>query len=361
MMLSKMEDKLERLERFWQRAPTDRPVLGMRLKSYFPMQDFKGGPHSGMVTPDQLKAEDYFGDYEHLYEMYTRAIGDQIYVASACRGVPWLEAILGCEIEAGTDTMWARAHLNDWSELDAVRFDPGNLWFLKLLEVTEEVVRYSENRFPVGMPLLRGPGDVASALRGVNNFCLDVVTEPDKLEVLLDVCADTYIQVTRALFEKCTRWQGGYFEQIRHIWAPGYCCQTQADIASLLSPAHYREFLLPRDAAVLRTYDYCFIHLHSSSVHVLDDILGIDPLAAVQLSVDVGGPGPLELFGNFEKVLTRTRLIIQVDGKESSPDEIVQLCRRLPPEGFYILVRADSLQEGNAFLEEVFGTLGYAT
>jgi hypothetical protein len=275
--------------------------------------------------------------------------------------VPWLEAILDCEIEAGTDTMWAKPHLKDWADLDTIGFDPGNLWFLKLLEVTDEVVEYSGGRFPVGMPLLRGPGDVASALRGVNNFCLDVVSEPDKLGALLDVCAETYLQVTRALFEKCTQWQGGYFEQLRHLWAPGYCCQTQADVSSLLSPDHYRELLLPRDARVLGTYDYCFIHLHSSSRHVLDDILGINPLAAVQLSADVGGPGPLELLEDFEKVLARTRLIIQADGNESSPAEIVQLCRRLPPEGFYILVRADSLEEGNAFLEEVFGTLGYAS
>ncbi len=361
MILPEIEDKLERFKRFWQQAPTDRPVLGLRLKSYFPMRDFKGGPHSGGVTPEQLKAEDYFDDYEHLYAMYTQAIGDQIYVASACRGVPWLEAILGCEIEAGTDTMWARPRLSDWAELDTIRFDPGNPWFLRLLEITEEVVEYSGGRFPVGMPLLRGPGDIASALRGVNDFCLDVVSEPDKLGVLLDVCADAYLQVTRTLFERCTRWQDGYFEQIRHLWAPGYCCQTQADVSSLLSPHHYRELLLPRDARVLGTYDYCFIHLHSSSRHVLDDILGIHPLAAVQLSADVGGPGPLDLFDDFKKVLAKTSLIVQVDGKESSPAEIIQLCRRLPLEGLYILVRADSLEEGNAFLDEVFGMLGYAS
>jgi hypothetical protein len=360
-MLLEIEDKLERFKRFWKRAPTDRPVLGLRLKSYFPMRDFKGGPHSGRLTADQLKAEDYFADYEHLYSMYAQAMGDQIYVASACRGVPWLEAILGCEIEAGTDTMWARPHLNDWAELDTIRFDPNNPWFVRLLEVTEDVVEYSAGRFPVGMPLLRGPADVASALRGVNNFCLDVVSEPEKLGVLLDVCADAYLQVTRALFERCTRWQDGYFEQIRHLWAPGYCCQTQADVSSLLSPDHYRKLLLPRDARVLGTYGYCFIHLHSSSRHILDYVLSIDPLAAVQLSADVGGPGPLELLGDFEKVLARTRLIIQVDGKESSPAEIIQLCTHLPPEGFYILVRADSLEEGNMFLEEVFSTMGYAT
>jgi len=360
MMPPKVEDKLERFRRFWQRAPTDRPVLGLRLKSYFPMRDFKGGPHSGIVNPDHLKAEDYFDDYERLYAMYRRAIGDQIYVASACRGVPWLEAILGCEIEAGTDTMWTRPRLNDWTELDTIRFDPSNPWFLKLLETTEEVVKYSNGRFPVGMPLLRGPGDVASALRGVNNFCLDIVSEPDKLKVLLDVCTDTYIQVTRALFERCTQWQGGYFEQLRHLWAPGRCCQTQADVSSLLSPDHYREFLLPKDAQVLCTYRYCFIHLHTSSLHILDEVLGIDPLAAIQLSLDVGGPKPFDLLGDLKKVLARTLLILQVDGRESSPDEIVQLCECLPSEGLYILVLADSLEEGNTFLEEVFGTLGYA-
>jgi hypothetical protein len=360
-MLPKLENKIERFKRFWQRAPADRPLLGLRLKSYFPMRDFEGGPHSGTLSADQFKAEDYFDDYERLYAMYDQAMGDQIYVASACRGVPWLEAILGCEIKAGSDSMWARPHLNDWAKLDTIRFDPNNPWFVRLLAVTEKVVEYSAGRFPVGMPLLRGPGDVATALRGVDNFCMDVVTEPDRLGALLDVCADTYIQVTRALIQKCTHWGGGYFEQIRHLWAPGYCCQTQADISSLLSPNHYRQLLLPRDARVLNTYDYCFIHLHSSSRHILDDVLSIDPLAAVQISADVGGPGPLELVGDYEKVLARTCLIIQVDGKESSPADIVQLCRRLPSEGFYILVRADSLEEGNRFLQEVSSAMGYTT
>jgi len=357
---TQMKDKLERFGRFWRRAPTDRPALGLRLKSYFPMQDFAGLPQAGAITPEDLTIEHHFEDCDRLCALYDQALGDQIYVASAFRGVPWMEAILGCAIEASPSSMWARPALADWSDLHSIEFRADNPWFLKLLELTAQLVHYAGGRFPVGMPLLRGPSDVAAALRGTETFCTDLLSEPANVQALLDICTDAYLEVTGALFETCGTWHGGTCEQIRHIWAPGRCCQTQADVSSMLSARHYRRFIRPCDARVLHAYDYAFIHMHTSSLHVLDDILAIEPLAAVQLSVDVGGPRPDQMLEPIKRVLAKTALILQVDGKDYNADDVVWLCERLPAAGFYIMVLGHGLEKANGLAEEVFGRLGWA-
>jgi hypothetical protein len=351
----KIENKIERFRRFWKREATDRPILGLRMHTYHPLVTFQGGPRSGHISPDKLKAQDYFADFERLQRMYDQSIGDEIHAACAFYGVPWLEAILGCPVEIRGGSMWAERYLYDWEKLDEIKFRDDNAWFLKLIELTEETQKYFNGRIPVGPPLLRGPADIAAALRGTEQFCIDLITEPDHVMRLLDICTDTYIQVAKALETRFPTWMGGFLEPIRHTWAPGFTVETQVDVASLISPKHYHQFIRSRDAKVLRSFEYCYIHLHASSLHILDDVLSIDPLAALEVSLDIGGPRACEFIEQYQKILSQTSLVLQ---GVLTAQEIVELCTLLPSEGFYILALVDNPEEGNKLLLDVQEELG---
>jgi hypothetical protein len=349
--------KVRQFHRFWQRAATDRPLLGLRLHSYYPLQTFQGGPRSGEVHPEQLHAEDYLADFERLQRQYDRSFGDEIHAASAYYGVPWLEAILGCEVHIQGESMWAEPALLDWGQLGDISFSADNPWYLKLLELTEETAQYFGNRLPTGPPLLRGPADIAAALRGNAQFCLDLIDEPEMMRTLLEVCAETYIQVTKGILANCPRWQAGYVEPIRHVWAPGPTVETQVDVSSLISPTHYRENLRPSDARVLQSFAYIYLHLHASSLHILDDVLAIDPLAAIELSLDVGGPGPTVYLDEFRKILNHKPLILQ---GVFAVEELVELWHALPHEGLYILTVVEDVEQGNELLASTYAAVaGY--
>jgi hypothetical protein len=268
-----------------------------------------------------------------------------------------LEAILGCEVEIRGASMWAEPCLEDWSALAEMRFDPANLWFQKLLELTEETARHFAGALPVGPPLLRGPADVAAAIRGNAAFCMDLLDNPDQVRALLDLCTATYIQVTEALLAKCPRWQQGFVEPIRHSWAPGPTVETQVDVSSLLSPAHYREFIKPYDAEVLQTFEFSYIHLHGSSRHILDAVLSIEALAAIELSLDVGGPPVTDFEPEIQKILAHKPLILQ---GVFTLEDLLWLCKTFPPNGFYIFSVVDSVDQGNKLLSEVFEVGGYS-
>jgi hypothetical protein len=350
-----IEKKIERFGRFWKREVTDRPLIGLRMHTYHPLVTFQGGPRSGFITPDLLRAQDYYADFERLQGLYDQSIGDEIHAACAFYGVPWLEAILGCPVEIRGGSMWAERYLDDWEKLDEIQFQDDNAWFLKLIELTEETQKYFDGRIPVGLPLLRGPADIAAALRGTDQFCMDLITEPDNVMRLLDICADTYIQVVKALETSFPTWMGGYLEPIRHTWAPGFTVETQVDVASLISPKHYHQYIRLRDAKVLGAFEYCYLHLHASSLHILDDVLSIDTLAALELSLDVGGPKAHEFIGQYKKILSQTPLILQ---GVLTAQEIIELCTLLPSEGLFILALADTPEEGNKILRDVQDGLG---
>ncbi len=345
-----IKEKIIRQRRFWKRATTDRPMIGIRMHTLHPLETFKGGPHSGIITADQLHAEDYFADYERLQQMYSQSLGDEIHGAAPFNGIPWSEAILGCQISVTGYSMWAGSFLHDWSQLGRISFDDHNIWFLKLMEMYDDTNRHFKRKMPVGPPLLRGPGDMASAIRGNDQFCMDLIQAPEKITELMRICSETYLRISQALIDRSTPWNGGYIGQFNHIWAPGPVVRTQSDVSTLISPKHYRELIYPWDVKLLGTFKYIYIHLHASSIHIIDAVSTIRPLAAIQLTLDVGGPKPTDLIDTFRKILSNTPLILQ--GYMNS-EEIVQLSELLPSEGLYILTIVDTLEEGNQLLMDV--------
>ncbi len=356
MSETRTQRKVARFANFWQRTPAERPILGLRLHSYYPLETFRGGPRKGYVRPDMLRAEDFIPDFERLQAQYDQSMGDEIHAASAYYGIPWLEAILGCPVEIRGASMWAEPCLVDWSTLNEIRFDPENPWFLKLLELTEETAQYFAGEIPVGPPLLRGPADIAAAIRGNATFCMDLLDNPDRVSELLNICTAAYIELTQALLAKCPKWFNGFVEPIRHVWAPGRTVETQVDVSSLISPAHYRKAIKSYDAEVLKAFDFIYIHLHGSSRHILDEVLSIEPLAAIEFSLDVGGPSVLEFHDEIQKILEHKPLILQ---GVFSAEDLLWLCKTFPSEGFYIFIVVDSLEQGNKLLNEVFEVCGY--
>jgi len=193
--------------------------------------------------------------------------------------------------------------------------DPGGLrpdgrWLARLDAFVDFLAARAEGRCPVGQPLMRGPVDMMAAALGHEPMCLAFVEAPAWADAFLGVCAEVFIETARRRLAHTPRFEGGYVSGYG-IWASGSVVRTQVDNATLLSPEVYRERVLPHDRRVIEAFDYPLIHLHSCCLHVVDDLLKVEALRAIQVSIDhPGGPLASEVMPVFRKILREKPLIV---------------------------------------------------
>jgi hypothetical protein len=111
---------------------------------------------------------------------------------------------------------------------------------------------------------------------------------------------------------------------------------TQQDAALFFTPQKYRDLILPADQMIARSFDYTVMHFHSSSLHTLDDFLGMGELECIQIVVDPMGPSLEELIHVFKKTQEAKPLVIFADINDK---EIDFLLGQLSSRGLCIYVK----------------------
>jgi len=113
------------------------------------------------------------------------------------------------------------------------------------------------------------------------------------------------------------------------------------DHAFLFSPQRHQQFVMPSHRELNRHFDYAYIHLHSTQLHTLDNLLELDTLAAIELSPDYGASIP-DLIPTIAKIQACKPIIFH--GYLSAQD-IRMVRERVPPEGLCLVSRVDTPEE----------------
>jgi hypothetical protein len=236
----------------------------------------------------------FAADYEDLFRLHAETDDDFFCVGSAYWGIPWMEAILGCPVFAAGSTCRAEACLTELTGFPPVNLEE-NSWFQTLRRFTEELVAFAHGRFPVCPPLLRGPGDCASAMLGGMSFAMGFHDEPDRMQAMLRHCSQARLAVLRALHAAIAPWNGtcaagGYPSK---MWCRRVVAYHQEDSAALLSPDLFRQFLVPVHREQCRAAEVNFIHLHSSCLYPVDVLLENRCYDVLEINIDhPGGASP---------------------------------------------------------------------
>ena len=106
---------------------------------------------------------------------------------------------------------------------------------------------------------------------------------------------------------------GGQALGFYHIWAPGTAIWFQDDLSAILSPKLYRQFFLDSARLILAGHDHTAVHLHPNSFFILDELLTLENLKAVQVNKDISGPGIKEMLPVLAKIMQTRGLILWGD------------------------------------------------
>jgi hypothetical protein len=255
-----------------------------------------------------------------------------------------MEAILGCPIRAGRESFTSRPWLTSPAEaLERVRFDPESLWLKKYLEFTAALVAQGRGRWPLGMPIMRGPTDMLGALLGQQDMVLALMMEdPAVMRRLIERVTRAFLSVLAAQNRLIPLFHGGTSLGFYHVWAPGPSIWFQDDLSAILSPNVYREFFLDSARMILDGVPHTAVHLHPASFFILDELLTLDGLRVVQVNKDVGGPTVAEMLPVLAKIMDTRGLILWGD---LTIADLETIKHRLPCRGLALHVVAPTLEE----------------
>jgi hypothetical protein len=342
--------KIERYRAFWKRSKVARPMVGFSLVGWFPLLEFSASRAwmgHRYLLPEMLDPQAVVGDHERMAREGEILDDDLIRGAGPMQvAVPFVPGILGSKLRILPENVMGEEQHLSWEEALQARLDPENPWYLKYLSVADALVERAQGRFPVSHGAEIGPTDMHAVLRGHTQSILDSIDEPDKSAQLLWRLGEVMRDLTEALWKRVPLFQGGYFDGQYSLWAPGPIIRMQEDATAVYSPDLYRTLVQPVDRMLARHFECSFLHLHSTSIFLLDAFLEIEQLRCFEVNYEASGPPIEEMVSHFSRIQRAGRALV-IRGS-FAPDELRLLVDSLAPEGLLLLVMARDMHEIDA-------------
>lgn len=340
--------KVDGYKAFWRRDTARRPLVGFSIKSWFPLEEFapsRTWQSHDILTPEMVDPGAFMEDQERLLQEGEAMDDDILRGASPSQAVPWLDGMLGSTLRILPGNVLSAEQMLPWEELAQLRLDPGNPWYKKYMAFGETLVRQSQGRFPVSHGTLFGPTDLLGSFRGHTRSLTDLLDEPAKSQEALWRFAHIFRQITEEFWQRVPLFGGGYFDAQYQLWTEGPIIRMQEDAIAVYSPQLYRSLVQPIDRYLARTSSGSFMHLHSTSMFLLDLILEIEELHCLQVNYEVtsGGPDIHGMIPYFKKIQAANRALI-IRGS-FTPDELRALSGALDPRGLYLYIMVSDMRE----------------
>ena len=294
-----------------------------------------------------LSPEKYFADYDRIVAPFEGIEDDAIHSVAPFPAFPWLEAMLGIPAKVGNESVWAKEGGFEYRDADRLDFSKENPWRKKYLEFVSALQDRYGDRYPVGQPILRGTSDMLAALRGSQQMIFDLYDHPEEFQRLARACTEFFIGLVKDQLAITKPFHGGYEVEQFTLWAPGGIVRMQEDASALFSPGLYVKHLQEEDRRIAAAFPYDVLHLHSSSLHLLDRFVDIEPQKCLEINKDQGGWGVDRMLPLFKRVQSRGKKLI-VRGKLDQAD--LDLLREgLSPRGLFLQIVIDQPEEARQF------------
>jgi len=342
--------KIDRYRAFWARDDAARPLVGFSFVGWYPLEYFtvcKSWNVNDHVTPEMLRPHEWLEDYEGLLTEGETIDDDMlrgacpIQVAFPC----FLPATLGCKIRVLPDNVLGDEQSLSWENALAKRLDQESPWFKKCMEFVEALVQRSDGRYPISHGPELGPTDLHAVLRGHNESIMDLVDEPQRSAELLMSLGHVFAEFFQETWKRIPLFHGGYFDAQYQLWAPGPIIRMQEDATAVFSPDIYRKLVQPVDEMIAKQFACNFIHLHSTSMFLLEAFLEIEELRCFEVNIETFNIPVQGMIKYFQAIQNADRPLL-IRGSFTQ-DELRLVVDSLDPRGLYLHIMPESPEEAD--------------
>lgn len=311
------------------------PYSPLRPDDVLPLRDGRLVSNDAYITPQNLDVDTYAKMMLKAVESRRRMRINFIRELSP-PDLCWTQAFIGCPIRVSVGKTWAESFLSDLKDVEKRRFTTENEWLQLMLKFVNLLLRYSDGFYPVTQSLFRGPIDMVASALGTDKICMAMRKQKEELGKFLETCSEIFIEALKAQQAITPLYHGGNVSG--GIWAPGSMCRTQADYAVMFSPQVYDKQIAAHDERIVNAFDYTWFHTHTANIHIVDTLVEMPKLKAVEVCIDYPSRGPTsptipKLLPIFKKIQKSKPLIL---GGTVTDEELRLLLKELSPRGLSV-------------------------
>lgn len=247
--------------------------------------------------PRPATPEAYHTDVDYLLGRFEADLQNTVYMADAYPsftadiGPGSVALYLGAEPEFRWDTCWYKECMHDLASHPPLAFDPDNHWWLRHLDILRRAQAACAGRYLVDIPDLIENLDIFAAMRGPQDTLYDLMDEPELVKERIDQIDQAYFNYYDALYDLLREPDGSSSYTVFHIRGSGRVAKIQCDISAMLSPALFREFVLPSLQKQVRHLDKSLYHLDGpDAIRHVPALMELKELSALQWTCGAGQP-----------------------------------------------------------------------
>jgi hypothetical protein len=243
--------------------------------------------------PADMTAEEIV-DSIHPHLKCVRCFGDAFPRWLPYFGPGILAGFLGSEVNPTDSTVWfSPSREADLSDIE-VAYDPDNVWWRGVRDLSVAAVRRWGNEFVVGHTDLGGNLDILASLRTTERLLTDLHDTPDEVDRLVGEITTAWLRYYDEIYD-IVRETGRGTACWAPILSPRRCYMLQCDFSAMISPAMFERFVMPDLEACCRALDHGFYHLDGpGQIRHLDLLLSLERLRGIQWIPGDGAPPPQE-------------------------------------------------------------------
>lgn len=328
----------------WWAGELDRPLVTLEIME--PNPSFDGGHLTkwGLETP-----VDHLLDNGQAMLEATHWLGDAYPKWWVNYGPGTMAAFLGADVNYKQDTTWFLPLMKATFLKDIqLRFDPGNPWWKRVLQVTQRAFERWGDQVVIGTTDIGGNLDILASLRGSQKLLYDLSDDPGEVDRLTREITSLWLTYYDALYA-ITSQAGRGNTCWAPPWSPGKGYMLQCDFSYMISPRMFTRYVLPDLEACCAHLDYAFYHMDGKGeLAHLDSLLSIERLRGIQWIPGDGQP----LADKWPELLKRIRRAGKLVQVSVTPQGAFDIKKELGGKGFllHIFDGPAAPEEGMAFI-----------
>jgi len=283
-----MDEARARLTAWWHGGDIGRPALSLTAPRDQPIEDIPAmSAPEGWVTDYSVSNFDYRVNLSARQCIHTHYLAEAVPNVAPDLAPNCLALYLGCEGVDMPGTVWCKPFvLDDEPDDIPLRYDPDNFYWQFSLRLAREQLRLGRGKFLLQFPDLIEGLDTLEAMRGAERLLIDLIERPDWVRRQLRRITDLYFRYYDVWYDLIRDEVGG---SIFWVWGPGRAAKFQCDFSYMISPAMFKEFMLPVLTEMCERVSYPLYHWDGpGAIPHHDLLLSIPNLRMIQWTPGAG-------------------------------------------------------------------------
>jgi hypothetical protein len=239
--------------------------------------------------------------------------------------------------------------LKDWSQFDALRFQPDHPWFQRYRRQLDLFVEGARGKFGISHFILIDGLNFVFELVGATNTYLSLLERPEMVRRAIDFAYDLNVAIHETFFQCVPGLDGGTYSNMVQ-WAPGRVVSESVDPFHMTSVEYFETWGREPVERIFRRFDGGVLHIHGNGRHLLEAVSTLIGLRAIFLGDDKGFPTAFDVLAKLRQRTGDVPLVVQVDIDRF----LKKLARHELPGGvFYKVSGVPDVATANQAMEKV--------